>query len=206
MHNINPSFLFRFFSRKYLYCSIPAKENELFLTFDDGPCPEVTPEILRILEEKRARATFFCVGGNAGKYKELLNQILDQGHAIGNHTFSHLDGWKTPPGEYAENITRCEEFFQTDLFRPPYGRFSLGQYWLLRKKYKFIMWSVLSGDFHKGTSAEQCLSNVINNAGSGSVILFHDSIRTKEKVLYALPRVIDHFQARGYRFVPVRLS
>jgi len=191
---------FRFFSKKHLIYTVPSKEKVLYLTFDDGPVPEVTPVILKILKERNARATFFCIGENVKKHPDIFLEIKQEGHSIGNHTFNHPDGWKTPPGEYAENVSRCEEYFVTDLFRPPYGRFSLSQYYLLRKKYKFILWSVLSGDFRRKTSPDQCLSNVLENAIPGSIIVFHDNLIAKEKVLYVLPLVLDHFQKKGFRF------
>ena len=198
--NVSPSLFFRFFSKKHLVCALPSEEKILYLTFDDGPTPEVTTEVLKILKDRNARATFFCIGENVKKHPELFHSIKHEGHAIGNHTFSHLDGWKTPPGEYVENVSRCEEYFVTNLFRPPYGRFSLSQYYLLRKKFKFILWSVLSGDFYRKTSPDQCLAKVLNNAFPGSIIVFHDNFISKEKVLYALPIVLDHFQQKGFRF------
>ena len=197
---VNPSLFFRFFNKDYLIYSFPPDEKIIYLTFDDGPVPEVTPEVLKILKERNATATFFCLGENVKKHPGIFQLIMQDGHTIGNHTFSHLDGWKTPAGEYAENVSRCESLFAANLFRPPYGRFTLSQYYLLRKKYKFVLWSVLSKDFQKKTSPDQCLSNVINHAKPGSVILFHDSLKAKEKVLYALPVVLDHFISQGYTF------
>jgi peptidoglycan/xylan/chitin deacetylase (PgdA/CDA1 family) len=194
-----PAF-FRLFDRKYLISSFPPGEKKIYLTFDDGPVPEVTPEVLSILEEKNAKATFFCVGENVRKHPGIFGKIVEDGHSTGNHTFSHLNGWKTPPAFYADNVNRCREYFDTDLFRPPHGRFTPSQYFLLRQDYVFIMWTVLSGDFHRGTSAEKCIRQVIENAGDGSVIVFHDSIKAKEKVLKALPAVIDHFSGLGYSF------
>lgn len=199
-YSVNPSLFFRFFNKKYLVCAFPSTEKILYLTFDDGPVPGVTAEVLKILKERNARATFFCLGENVKKYPELFLSIKKDGHAIGNHTFSHPDGWKTPPGEYEENVSRCGEYFTTDLFRPPYGRFSLSQYFLLRKKYKFILWSILSKDFHRKISPGQCLSIVLENAIPGSIIVFHDNLMAKEKVLYALPLVLDHFLKKGFRF------
>lgn len=201
MNLIRPPFFFRFFNKKYLLTELPEKEKVIWLTFDDGPHPEVTPDVLRILREKNARATFFLVGDNVSKYPGIFRMITDDGHTIGNHTYNHLNGWKTPPGEYAENAARCNEFFTTDLFRPPYGRFTPSQYFLLRKKYRFILWSVLSGDYSKQISPEQCLQNVLKYSKEGSIVVFHDSLKAKEKVLYALPRFIDAFREKGFDFV-----
>ncbi len=199
-YKVNPSFLFRFFNKEYLVCDMGSATKTLYLTFDDGPDPEVTPAVLALLKERNARATFFCLGQNVKKHPDLFQSIASDGHAIGNHSFSHFDGWKTPAGEYAENISRCEPLFQTRLFRPPYGRFNLSQYFLLRKKYKFIMWSVMSGDFHRKTTPAQCLSNVLQNSKPGSIIVFHDSLKSKENVLNTLPLVLDHFLKEGFSF------
>jgi peptidoglycan-N-acetylglucosamine deacetylase len=204
--NIITSQFFRFFNKKYLVYTFSSRENILYLTFDDGPDPEVTSAILKILKANAANATFFCVGENVKKYPELLHSILEEGHSVGNHTFSHLDGWKTPPGEYVENVARCNDYFKTSLFRPPYGRFSPSQYFLLRKNYKFILWSVMSFDFHRKISPDQCLSNVLDNASPGSIIVFHDNIKSKEKVLYVLPLVLDHFRKIGFRFESIPAS
>jgi peptidoglycan-N-acetylglucosamine deacetylase len=197
---INPASFLRFFNRDYLVYDFPTGEKKLYLTFDDGPDAEVTPEVLKILKERNARATFFCLGEKVKQNQALLQAILADGHAIGNHTYSHLDGWKTPAGEYAENVSRCENYFTTALFRPPYGRFNLSQYFLLRRKYKFILWSVMSHDYSRKTTPDQCLSNVLNNARPGSIIVFHDSLKAQENLLYALPVVLDHFIDKGFSF------
>jgi peptidoglycan-N-acetylglucosamine deacetylase len=197
---------FGFFNKKYLVSALPSKESILYLTFDDGPDPEITTPILKILRDNNATATFFCVGENVKKHPDLFHTILEEGHSVGNHTFSHLDGWKTPPGEYVENVTRCNDYFETSLFRPPYGRFSPTQYFLLRKRYKFILWSVMSFDFHRKTSPNQCLSNVLDNASSGSIIVFHDNFKSKDKVLYVLPLVLDQFRKKGFRFESIPVS
>lgn len=203
MNLLNPSVLFRFFDRRYLLCSFPDKEKTLYLTFDDGPDPVVTPQILDILKERNVQATFFCTGERVKKYPGLLHRIMEDRHTIGNHTYSHLDGWKTPPGEYFENVIRCEKLFVTDLFRPPYGRFTPSQYFLLRKKFRFILWSVMSGDYKKNISPEKCLMNATGKTASGSIIVFHDTPAASAKVLYALPRLIGHFREKGYQFLPV---
>lgn len=200
MFSVRPPFILRIFDRKFLTCTVPATERVIYLTFDDGPVPEVTPDVLSILSEKKVAATFFCVGENVKKHPGLFAELKAAGHAAGNHTFHHLNGWKTPPAEYAEDADRCNEYFTTNLFRPPYGKFTPGQYFLLRKKYRIILWSVLSGDYHTGITPEQCLSNVINYTQPGSIVLFHDSIKAKEKLLFALPRFLDHFLDKGYRF------
>ncbi len=192
--------IFRFFSKHYLLCEIPVKEKTLFLTFDDGPVPEITGQVLGILKERDARATFFVTGDNVRKHPELFDMIVSDGHSIGNHTFSHLNGWKTATGAYVENVTRCSEYFTTNLFRPPYGRFLLSQYFLLRKSYKFIMWSVLTQDYSASVTPDQCLQNAIQYSRPGSIVVFHDNPKAATNVLFALPRFIDHFHDLGYSF------
>jgi peptidoglycan-N-acetylglucosamine deacetylase len=206
MLDVDPSVLFRFFNKKYLVCKLPSQEKILYLTFDDGPNPGVTGEILQILRDHSAKATFFCLGRNVQTHPDLVQSIQDDGHTIGNHTFSHLDGWKTPPGEYAENVSRCEEYFKTSLFRPPYGRFSLSQYYLLRNIYRFILWSVNSGDYHRKITPDACLNRVLTNSVPGSILLFHDTPVTREKVLFVLPRILEHFGSQGFRFEAVNVS
>lgn len=197
---IGQPFIFRFFNNNYLTCRIPDADNTLFLTFDDGPVPEVTPEVLKILERRSAKATFFCVGDNVKKYPELFQRIITAGHSIGNHSFHHLDGWKTPTGQYIEDVMSCNAYFTTSLFRPPYGRFSISQYRILRKHFRFILWSVLSRDYDPRVTPDRCFDNVTKASTHGSIILFHDSIKAKEKMLFTLPRFIDQFQEKGFRF------
>jgi len=179
---------------------MPSPEKVVYLTFDDGPVPEVTPGILEILRKKDVKATFFCVGHNVMKYPDVFEQVRQDGHGVGNHTFHHLNGWKTPPAAYYEDVKRCEEYFQTNLFRPPHGRFTPSQYFLLRKEYLFVMWSVLAKDYHRRITPEQCLDIVTKHTQPGSIVVFHDSIKASEKVLYVLPRFLDHFLEQGYSF------
>jgi len=198
-------YLIRLFSPKYWICELVTTGKIIFLTFDDGPIPETTPEILTILKEHQATATFFCVGDNVRKHPEIFTMIREEGHSIGNHSFSHLNGWKTPPGGFVENVNRCKEYFETNLFRPPYGSFTLSQYLLLRKEFRFILWSVLTWDFASDTTPEQCLRYAIDNTRSGSIVVFHDSVKTIDNVRYALPRFLDHFQSQGYRFEGINI-
>jgi peptidoglycan/xylan/chitin deacetylase (PgdA/CDA1 family) len=179
---------------------VPTTEKEIWLTFDDGPVPEITPAILDILAERNVKATFFCVGHNVAKHPEIFEQVQKAGHAIGNHTYHHLNGWKTPPAAYYEDVVRCDELFQTKLFRPPHGRFTPSQYYLLKEKYLFVMWSVLARDYHRRVTPEKCLDNAIKNTHPGSIVVFHDSIKASEKVLFALPGYLDHFLRKGFRF------
>ncbi len=200
MRSVKPPAIFRWLSPRFLTCSIAGREHSIFLTFDDGPVPEATPEIIAILEAYEAKATFFMVGDNVRKHSGLYQSIIDAGHAIGNHTFHHLNGWHTPPAAYAEDVFRCKDFFDTPLFRPPYGRVSPSQFFLLRKEFRFVLWSVLSYDFHRGVTAEQCLRNVMEHTCGGSVVVFHDSVKSIDKLRIILPRYLSYFREQGFSF------
>lgn len=200
MTAVRPPFFLNWFSPEYLVCDLPGPEKVIYLTFDDGPVPEATPRVLDILAEYNAKATFFMVGDNVRKYPELFQRVKHDDHAVGNHTYHHLNGWHTPPGLYLDDVNRCREYFDTKLFRPPFGRFTPSQYFLLRKDFRFILWSVLTCDFHRHISPEQCLNNAITNTGNGSVVVFHDSIKSIKNVEFALPGFLKHFGNLGYRF------
>ena len=200
MYSARPPFFYRMFSPGKLLCEVPGQEKVLYLTFDDGPVPETTPEVLDILRSYRVKATFFMVGQNVRKNPDICHRILDEGHAIGNHTYSHLNGRRTPPGSYVENVNRCNELFTTTLFRPPFGRFTPSEYLLLRKQFRFVLWSVLTGDYHVGISPEKCLRNALAYSKAGSIVVFHDSIKAREKVLAVLPAFLDHFLGKGFAF------
>ena len=200
MNRIRAPFFFRWLSPEYLVCDLPGSDKVIYLTFDDGPIPEATPEVLDILAKYQAKATFFMVGDNVRKYPGIFNQVVQQGHAVGNHTFHHVNGWHTPPGAYMDEVHRCREYFETNLFRPPYGRFTPSQYFLLSKEYRFILWSVLTYDFHRNTTPVECLNNANHNTGNGSVVVFHDSVKSLDNVRYALPRFLGRFLELGYRF------
>jgi len=200
MFSVHPPLIIRLVNKNHLICSIPEREKIIYLTFDDGPVPEVTTGVLNILRDRNISATFFCVGDNVRKFPEIFKEVSFAGHSIGNHTFHHLNGWKTPPAEYLEDVTRCDDYLTTALFRPPYGRITPSQYFLLRKRYKIILWSVLSGDFNQRIPKEQCLLNVLNYTKPGSIVVFHDSIKAKENLFYALPLFLDAFIQKGYKF------
>ena len=183
--------------------NMPGERKSLYLTFDDGPTPEITDEILLILSEFKARATFFCIGRNAEHYAGLLNRITDAGHSLGNHTYSHLKGWYTVDQEYFADIELAGRFIPSRLFRPAYGMITPRQVRYLQKKYRIILWDIMSFDFHPGTSKEACLDNVIRHAQPGSVVVFHDSVKASEKVLHALPGVLACFTEQGFSFEPI---
>ncbi len=182
------------------------KSKSIYLSFDDGPDPEVTPFVLDELARYGAKATFFCIGKNLKQHPELYRRILAEGHAVGNHSFDHLNGWKTNDDVYVENVLKAKEDIDSVLFRPPYGRMSRKQQKQLSEHgFKTVMWSILSGDFDAGISPEQCGNNVVRNAESGSIIVFHDSRKASEKMSYALSLVLKYFSERGYYFEKIKL-
>lgn len=199
----SPFFLKKYYSN--FVWKIPTAEKIIYLTFDDGPTPEITEWTLTTLKKFNAKATFFCIGANVVKYPEIFQKIINQGHAIGNHTHHHLNGWHTDKDAYFRNIKKCEEVVKSNLFRPPYGRIKKSQYELIKEDYKVIMWDVLSGDFDSKTSPEKCLSNVINKTTEGSVVVFHDSLKAADNLKFTLPKVLAHFAEQGYRFEKLEL-
>ncbi len=172
----------------------------LYLTFDDGPTPDITDQMLSILARYNARATFFCIGRNAERHPEILRRIMDAGHAVGNHTYSHLKGWYTPNPEYYEDIELASQFVPSRLYRPAYGMITPGQISYLKQRFQIVMWDVMSYDFDPTTPKEKCLSNVIRYARPGSIIVFHDSLKASTNLLYALPRVLEYFGEKGFDF------
>jgi peptidoglycan/xylan/chitin deacetylase (PgdA/CDA1 family) len=179
---------------------MPTEAKQLFLTFDDGPIPEVTPWVLEQLERFNAKATFFCVGDNVRKHPSTLEQVRAAGHTVGNHTMNHLNGWNTDNMSYFRNIRHCAGQLKSALFRPPYGKVTPRQSQFLVRHYNVVMWDVLSGDFDQTLSPEQVLKNVIQNAGPGSIVVFHDSLKAFERLKYALPQVLEYFSQLGYVF------
>jgi peptidoglycan/xylan/chitin deacetylase (PgdA/CDA1 family) len=185
--------------------SIPSSEKNLFLTFDDGPHPEATPFVLKQLKQYDALATFFCIGKNVVTYPEIYKQILKEGHSSGNHTYNHLNGWRTSNDLYMKDIALASKEINSNLFRPPYGRITSFQAKNLKavmqgKEAKVIMWDVLSADFDIDCTPEQCLANVILATVPGSIIVFHDSEKAFPKLQYALPRMLKYFSEKGYSF------
>ncbi|PVD49596.1 polysaccharide deacetylase family protein [Terrimonas sp.] len=186
---------------------MPDREKVIYLTFDDGPHPEITPFVLNELKKFNAKATFFCIGNNVVKYRDIYTNIIDDGHKIGNHTYNHLNGWKTDDKKYFTDIAEARKYIDADLFRPPYGRISKLQLKYLTESFnmKVIMWSVLSGDFDQKITPEACLKNVVLSTKSGSIIVFHDSEKAFKNMQYALPRTLEYFEKQGYRFDKINL-
>lgn len=189
----------------------PADEKAIYLTFDDGPIPEVTPWVLDQLKSFNAKATFFCIGENVQKHPEIFKKIIAEGHKVGNHTFNHLNGWKTSTPEYVLNTLKARQIIEKNLpgkepaknalFRPPYGRIKSKQVRELQKRdFRIIMWSNLSMDYNTGITPERCFQNVIDHARPGSVIVFHDSFKAQKNLVKVLPRVLDHLNREGYKF------
>ncbi|MBK9271381.1 MAG: polysaccharide deacetylase family protein [Saprospiraceae bacterium] len=174
--------------------------KELFLTFDDGPIPVVTPWILDVLAEHGAKASFFCVGQNVEKNPEIFDRLIGEGHSVGSHTHHHLSGWSTNNLDYILDVRTAARLCRSKLFRPPYGRLRPSQVRFLKHHYKIIMWDVLSGDFDPAITAEDCFQNILKNSQPGSIVVLHDSLKTFEKMKFVLPAVLNHFADLGYRF------
>ncbi len=201
--------------------NINTDRKELYLTFDDGPTPEITEWVLQILNDFNAKATFFCIGNNIEKHPEIFKQIITEGHTIGNHTYNHLKGWKHKTKDYFEDVLKTQELmnFQfenyklenseienrnapiVNLFRPPYGKLKNKQSKkLLELGYKIILWDVLSYDWDKSVSEETCFNNVTSAAKEGSIVVFHDSVKASRNLKYVLPKVLEYYSERGYVF------
>jgi len=184
------------------------QEKVIYLTFDDGPIPELTPFVLSELEKVGVKATFFCVGDNINRNPHIFEEILKAGHSVGNHTYNHLNGWKHSTQAYIENVEMTTGLIQQYLpnwkkiMRPPYGKITSAQIKQL-SEYTIYMWDVLSGDFDHKLTAENCLSESVKASKEGSIVVFHDNIKASERLQTALPKYIDHFQNKGYSFLPL---
>lgn len=182
---------------------IPAAPKTVFLTFDDGPTPGITDKVLQILADFNARATFFCLGQKAENQPGLLNQIRAAGHAIGNHSYDHPDGWKSPVHYYLDNVFRAGKILQTPLFRPPYGHLRLRQYQLLKRYFRIVMWSGLTADFQKDITPEKCRKNADAAIKRGGLPVFHDMDKAGEVMLNVLPQLLADCTKKGYIFLPL---
>lgn len=196
-----PKFVKEFFPG--LLWDMPREQKNIYLTFDDGPHPEITPLVLEMLEQYNARATFFCVGENILKYSDVFQMVIDQGHSVGSHTYNHLNGWATENPEYFKNVRKAASMAGSHLFRPPYGRIKPSQAKFLVRYYQIVMWDVLSGDFDRSITGEQCWDKIKHYTEPGSIVVFHDSEKARERMLYALPRMLDYYSQRGYQFLAI---
>lgn len=210
---------------------IPTTNKTIYLTFDDGPTPEITDWTLNTLKEFNAKATFFCIGNNIEKHPEIFQNILKDGHSIGNHTHNHLKGWKTKTKDYLKNIEDAQNSIENEtchtesfdsaqdklgrsaelriqnMFRPPYGQITPKQgKKLIALDYKIVMWDVLSFDWDNHVTEETCLNNVISKTEKGSVIVFHDSVKASKNMKYALPKVLEHFSNQNYTFSAINFK
>lgn len=217
MYTVRPPFFLKWFYPNLIWNRErkDTKEKIVYLTFDDGPIPNVTDFALNTLNSFGIKATFFCIGDNIRKHPQVFERIKNEGHAIGNHTYNHLKGWKTDDKTYVNNFWKCQELTGTNLFRPPYGRIKKSQISKLvssfqltvgselkteNRELQIIMWDVLSGDFDIKLSSEKCYQNVVKNTRNGSIIVFHDSLKAWDRLEYALPKAIEFLLKEGYGF------
>lgn len=185
----------------------------MFLTFDDGPVNGPTEFVLEELKKFNAKATFFCIGDNVRKHPEVFEKIISDSHAVGNHTFNHLKGWSTSLEKYLENIEACESQIGNHrsqianqaphFFRPPYGRITFEQIKRVKQQYQIVMWDVLTHDYSKNISRQNCLNGSIRAARPGSIVVFHDSLKAERNLTYVLPIFLEHFSKEGYEFKPL---
>jgi peptidoglycan/xylan/chitin deacetylase (PgdA/CDA1 family) len=197
---VRPPTYLRFFYPGVVW-NKPTNEKILYLTFDDGPTPEVTSSVLDHLSLHNAKATFFCIGENVKKHPTLYNRIKAEGHAIGNHTNTHPNSWKVKYDFYLEDVEEARKVIDSNLFRPPYGKLTPRTLFALRNKYQIIMWDVISCDFDERVSAEQVEKNVLENATNGSIIVFHDSVKAAPRMLEVLPAILKHYTELGFSFL-----
>lgn len=214
----------------YIWDISSTNDKTIYLTFDDGPTPEITKWTLKTLKTFNAKATFFCIGNNVEKHPEIFQNILKDGHAIGNHTYNHIKGWQTKNNDYITNIELCESAFEaqnlnsefqipnsinqttknhepliSNLFRPPYGQITPKQgKKLMKSGYKIIMWDILSFDWDKDVSPEKCLKHATSKTKNGSIVVFHDSIKASKNLKYALPKTLEYFSNKNYKFKAIK--
>ena len=209
MRLITTTKILRLFYPSFLW-EMPKGEKKLYLTFDDGPHPTITPQVLEILKKFNAKATFFCIGNNVNKYKETFELIKKEGHSVGNHTFNHERGWKTKTSDYIKSVKEADALIQSPLFRPPHGRIKSSQIRAIKnlrisesQNFKIVAWTVISYDWDKSLSPEDCFNNVIKNSDDGSIIVFHDSEKAVDNMIPALTKVLEYYTDKGFTFCPI---
>lgn len=183
-----------------LLWKVNTQEKEVYLSFDDGPHPEITPWVLDVLNDFQAKAIFFCVGENVERYPDIYKRILAEGHYCGNHTHNHLNGWSSDSAVYLKNVAACARLVHTNFFRPPYGRLKNTQAKRISRHYRIVMWDVLSGDFDRTMAPEKCLENTLHYSRPGSIVVFHDSLKARKNLFSVLPLYLTEMKNRGYRF------
>ncbi len=189
--------------------NLPTQEKVIYLTFDDGPIPEVTPEVVEILKKYEAKATFFCVGDNIRKHPKVFEMVVKAGHNVANHTYHHIKGWQNTLDVYLEDIEECQQIIhsfniENRLFRPPYGRITSKQIREVKQKFKIVMWDVLTGDYNASLSADSILKRIIKATKPGSIVVFHDSIKAYPRLASVLPDYLSYFQDQGFRFEAIK--
>jgi len=207
-YTVKSPFWFKWIYPDYIW-EMEGKGKIIYLTFDDGPQAEATPFVLDTLAIYNAKATFFCIGKNVEEHPDLYKRILTEGHTVGNHTQNHLNGWHTNDDVYIDNVKQAAKWIDSTLFRPPYGRIKKFQAKVLMQQlntetntipFKIVMWTVLSGDFDTDISGDKCFRNVQQKTKEGSIVVFHDSAKAFERLQYALPRTLEYFAEKGFRF------
>ncbi len=177
---------------------INPSERAIYLTFDDGPNPIVTPQVLDMLDEYDAKATFFCVGENIQKYPEVFEEVKRRGHTVGNHTFNHMKGFENSAQNYVENVRKADEYIHSKLFRPPHGRIKLSEIRILKKDYQIIMWDFITYDYDRKVTPDDILKEIKKRSRNGSIVIFHDSLKAEKNVLAALPEALKFWREEGY--------
>lgn len=199
-----PPLLYRFLFPECVW-RIHKKQKSVYLTFDDGPIPEITPWVLDTLDQYGVKATFFCVGDNVKRNPEIFEEIIRRGHSVGNHTMNHLQGMKVTSHRYLRNVLQAHKFIKSPLFRPPHGLLRWKQASILREHFTIVMYDVISRDYNYKLTGEQVLNNVKRYARKGSIIVFHDSLKAENNMKYALPRAIEWLKSKGYSFERIKM-
>lgn len=179
---------------------IKGEEKTIYLTFDDGPIPEVTPSVLDILDKYKIKATFFCVGDNVEKYPNVYAEVLKRGHRVGNHTHNHLKGFEWSKKKYLENIEKAAGYIESNLFRPPYGRIKHSQLIAVNRKYKVILWDIITRDYNSALTPTYIMNRIKRLSRNGSIVVFHDSLKSQKNLFAVLPLAIEFWIAEGYKF------
>jgi len=199
MRFITTPYILRMFYPSLLW-EMPEGEKKIYITFDDGPHPTITPQVLEILKKFNAKATFFCVGNNVKKYKDTFEMIVKDGHSVGGHTYNHEKGWNTKTKKYVESVNETQGLIKSSLFRPPHGRIKSSQIRKLKNNYKLVAWSVIAYDWDKSLNPEDCFNNVVKNADDGSIVVFHDSEKAVKNMIPALTKVLEYYSEKGFTF------